>query len=627
MMKWVHNADRVTLTKLGIGLAAISFVAVNVFSNAVFTDARLDLTEDGLYTVTDGTKQVLAAIDEPIDVRFYYSRKLDELGPYFANHAQRVDELMADYERRSNGMLRVTRFDPEPYSREEDLAVADGVEGLPVSGDGSLAYFGLAATNSTDDRQSIAYLAPEKAGFLEYDLTKLVNDLANPDKPVVGLVGDLPLMGGPATQYQPWQVVSSLRDFVELRQLGGDFATIDEEIAVLLLAQPQTHGQTSLYAIDQFVMRGGRILAFVDPLAETMQQPQPGMPPVEDSAIETLAPLLASWGVSIDSATVVGDLESAMQVQAYVNGRQAIVQYLPWLQLGAAQMAAEDVITGGLQVVNLNSAGHIQLAEGATTTLEPLLLSSALNDDVAVDEIRMMPDPAKLLGAFEPIGEPRVIAARISGTASSAFADGAPEGVENDAHLAVSEVPINVVLVADADMLADRNWVRTQSLLGQQFAVTTANNADFVVNAIDNLRGSQGLIALRGRGLTDRPFEVIEAMERNAEQQFRAKEQQLLAEIDDTRAQIEALQKEEQETGIILTAAQQQEIDDFRAAMLDRRQELREVQRSLRQDVDRLEGWLRAANIWAMPALVGVVAVVLALFRRWRAGRHQAASG
>ena len=621
MLDKLENFDRNRLTHYGISLAAVSFIAINAFSNAVFTDTRIDLTEDQLFTITDGTKQALANIDEPIDLRFYYSNQLDELGPYFANHAKRVSELLADYERRSGGMVRIETFDPEPYSREEDLAVADGIEGLPISTDGSLAYFGLAATNSTDDRQVIAYLAPEKANFLEYDLTKLVHDLAEPEKPVVGVIGDLPLNGCPMTQYQPMQVAEAMRNFAELRTLGGEIAEIDEDIDALMLANATSLDDKTLYAIDQYALGGGRILVFADPFAETMQPQQPGMPPVEGNGVAGIEPLLASWGVSISQDEVVGDLETAVQVQAMVRGRQAIVEYLPWMRLNSNAMAEQDVITANLEVINLNSAGSIEMVEGATTTIEPLLTTSAHDDGIALDSIRMMPDPAAILGGFEPEGEPRTLAARIGGKAASAYPDGAPEGVESEEHLA--EGDINIVLVADADMLADRNWVRSQSLLGQSFVVQVADNANFAINAIENLTGSEGLITLRGRGLTERPFEVIEEMEREAEQQFRAKEQQLLAEIDETRAKITAMQEEEQETGIILTGAQVQEIEDFRAAMIDKRQELREVQRSLRQDVEGLEGALKAVNIWAMPAALGVLAIGMAGWRRHRHNHYQ----
>src|SRR5690606_25629081 len=195
MLNGLRQVDRNRLGAIGIALAIVLFFGINILADALFKSARLDLTADRLFTLSDGTKQVLAAIQEPIDLRFYYTEQLDEAGPYFATHARRVEELLAEYQRLSDGRVRLERLDPQPFSPEEDLAVAEGLEGLPLNSDGTLAYFGLSGRNSTDDIQVISYLAPERANFLEYDLTRLVHDLANPDKPVVGVIGDLPLMG------------------------------------------------------------------------------------------------------------------------------------------------------------------------------------------------------------------------------------------------------------------------------------------------------------------------------------------------------------------------------------------------------------------------------------------------
>ena len=617
---WLSTIDTSRLALGGIAMAVILFVTVNIVSNTVFKDARIDLTEDGLFTIAEGTDKVLAEIDEPIDLRFYYSDQLDVFGPTFKNHARRVDELLDAYERRSDGKLRITRYNPQPFSPEEDLAVADGLQGVPSTSTGELAYFGLAASNSTDDEGTIAFLAPERANFLEYDLTRLIHDLANPEKPVVGMIGDLPLWGTQQAQYRPWTVYEQMGEFFNIRPIMGDFKEIAEDVDILMLAQPENLDDAKRYAIDQFAMRGGRILAFVDPHAESMGR-NPMQPPM-GNAVEAMSPLLTAWGVEIDKDQVVGDPASAVRVQAQSNGRAVIVDYLPWMGLGASGMASDDVVTGDLSVINVTSAGAIKAAEGATTTIEPLVATSDQAAFLPLAEIQFAPDPAKLLGDFQPGDEPLTIAARVSGPIKSAFPDGPPEGVnlpEGNEHITEAEAPLNLILVADADLLADRNWVRQQGILGASFTVPVASNGDFAVNALDNLAGSEGLISLRGRGLTERPFEVIASLERQAEQQFRAKEQELLAAIEDTDAKIRALQQEEQETGVILTSAQQAEITDFRATMLDLRGELRDVQRSLRDEVEGLKSTITTINVWAIPGFVALFAIGLALFRRRKA--------
>jgi len=624
MAKKLFSRDRNRLGLIGIGLAVILFLAINLLADAWLTTTRLDLTEDRLFTLSEGTKEVLRDIDEPVDLRLYYTEQLDEIGPYFSGHARRVEELLAAYQRLSGGKVRVERLDPAPFSPEEDLAVAEGLEGLPISDDGTLAYFGLTGRNSTDDLEAIRYLAPERANFLEYDLTRMIGDLANPDKTVVAVLGDLPLMGAQINRFQPWKVLEAMYQFFDVRFLGGKQGAIDDDVAVLMLAQPHNVDPATLYAIDQFVMRGGRILAFVDPLAEAMAAGG-GMNPMADpggDAVAALEPLLAAWGVAITDGEVIGDQTAAQRVSARLGGRQVVIDYLPWLSLGPGHLAQDDVVTGELQRLNLNSAGAISAREGATTTIEPLVVSSPLAMAIAADQIRNDPDPARLIADFAPAGSSFTLAARVSGPVKSAFPDGPPEGVESAAeHLAEARQPLNLILVADADLLADATWVRAQDLLGQEIVVPIANNGDFAINALDNLAGTPGLISLRGRGLIDRPFEVVRDMERAAEHQFRAKEQELRAKIEETERKIRALQEEEQQSGVILTAAQQQEIESFRGEMITLRQELRAVQRSLREDVERLATGIKIVNIWAVPVLIALLAIALALVRRARTAR------
>jgi ABC-type uncharacterized transport system involved in gliding motility auxiliary subunit len=593
-------------------------------------------TEDGLFTLAEGTKEVLASIDEPIDLRFYYSRHLDELGPYFAMHANRVDELLAAYQRLSNGKVRVERLDPQPFSPEEDLAVAEGLEGLPLRDDGTLAYFGLSGRNSTDDNQVLPYLAPERGDFLEYDLTRMIYDLSQPEKPVVAVLGSLPLAGGQPNpfnrfdQARPWLVLDAMFQFFDVRMLGGEPGRIDDDVDVLLLAQAQALTDTTRYAIDQFVMRGGRVLAFVDPFSEVLTNGANPMAAADASAVEALAPLLTAWGVAIEPHEVVGDAMAAQRVNAMVNGRQAIVQYLPWLALGEANLARGDVVTADLERITLNSAGAIRQTEGATTALEPLIVSSPQVMAIEDTRLRAGPDPAGLIADFVPSGEPVTLAARITGPVASAFPDGPPEGADAELagdHRAEADAPLNLILVADADFLADQAWVRQQSLLGREILVPHANNGDLAINALENLSGSQALIGLRGRGLSVRPFEVVEAMAQDAEIRFRSKEQELLERIAQTQDKIAALQQQEQSSGVILTAEQQAEIDDFRAEMIGLRQELRAVQRSLRQDVEDLASWVKVIKIWTVPILVALFAIGLAAVRKIRAARFAHAHG
>ena len=624
MASRLTRIDRRRLGLAGIALTVVLFLAVNMLAGTWLTSTRLDLTQDHLFTLSTGTKDVLASIQEPIDLRLYYTKQLDELGPYFSGHAKRVEELLATYQRLSHGKVRLERLDPAPFSPEEDLAVAEGLEGLPVKDDGTLAYFGLTGRNSTDDTQAIRYLAPERANFLEYDLTRMIADLANPKKPVVAVLGDLPLVGTQFNRYQPWKILDAMYQVFDVRFLGGKQDKIDDDVQVLMLAQPHNVDPATLYAIDQFVMRGGRVLAFVDPLAEVMAAGG-GMNPMENAegdAVKAMEPLLASWGVTIPDGKVIGDRAAAQRVSARIGGRQIVVDYLPWLALGQDQLAANDVVTGQLKRLHLNSVGSIEARAGATTTIEPLVVSSPLAEEIDVDKIKTEPDPTKLLAEFKAAGKPFTLAARVTGPVKTAFPKGPPEGVKTDVpQLKEAKQPLNLILVADADLLADATWVRSQSLLGQDVDIPIANNGDFAVNALDNLAGTQGLISLRGRGLTDRPFEVVKAMERDASDKFQAKEQELQTKIDATQKKIRSLQDEEQQSGVILTAAQQQEVETFRGDMIKLREELRGVQRQLRENVEHLSTWVKIINIWAVPVLIALIALGVAVYRRLRIGR------
>ncbi len=619
--------DRSKLTWISIGLAIVLFFTVNLFARNILTSTRLDLTSDGLYTLSEGTKEVLAAVSEPIDLRFYYSEELDNAGAYFSTHAGRVRELLSEYQRLSGGQIRIERLDPEPFSTEEDLAVAEGLRGLPISNDGVLAYFGISGRNSTDDNEVMSYLAPERADFLEYDLTRMIYDLGNPDKPVVGVLGDLPMMGSQFNQGQPWLILESMFQFFDVRFLGGNQKKIGDEIDVLVLAQPQNLSETSLYAVDQFVMKGGRIFGLVDPLAESMVDGRNQFTPAGGDAIDVLEPLLAAWGIEIPKGKVIADAVNAQRVNARINGRNAVVQYLPWLGIGEKSFSADEVVTAELERITLNSVGSIRPREGATTVIEPLMTSSLQAMEVDTEELKLGPDPAKLIADFSPSGEVYTFVAKVTGPVTTAFPNGPPEGADEElakAHLTEAERPLSMILVADADMLHDQNWVRQQELLGQRVAMPVANNADFAVNALEFLSGSQSMISLRGRGLSVRPFQVVDDMAQEAEFKFRSKEQELLTKIEEAQRNIQKLQGDEQQSGVILTAEQQGEIETFRAEMIGLRQELRGVQRSLRQDVEALATKLKFINIWAVPLIIAVIAIGLALFRQMRTWRFAA---
>ena len=635
MARALTSATRNRLAVLSVGLALVFFVAFNILTEATLTQTRLDLTQQRLFSLTDGTRKVLGEIAEPVTLRFYLSKELVEANPYYGNHAQRVEELLREYERLAGGGIQLQVYNPEAFSPEEDQAVSEGLQGAALGAEAGVVYFGLTGHNATDDRDAIPFFQPERAAFLEYDLTRMVHNLANPEKPKVAILGDLPLQGSGLTGFRPWLATQSLQQFFELSFLsgqGGAPINIPEDTDVLLLAQPDNLSERTLYQIDQFVLKGGRVLALVDPWSEALSEMSQGRGYVSTAA-ETLAPLLASWGIEIDPDQIVGDRLSARKVAARVRGRQVVTEYVPWLSLGGENLAGADAVTAELQVVNLNAAGAITAREGATTALEPLVTSSEQTLPIDVSEIQVAPDPVALLAKFLGPGEPAVVAARVTGEIESAFPDGPPqamvEGEEGGeelkaAHLAKSEGAANIIVIADSDLLVDSVWSRADNLFGQQLALPIANNVDLVVNALDNLSGSEGLISLRGRALVDRPLTYILNIQREAELQYRQQEQAIVERIEKAEEEIARIQQEERATGVLQDEEQGQALDKLRADLIQARRELRDVQRALRQDIGKVETWVKGANIWAMPILLVLIAGFVMLLRRGRAARSAA---
>ncbi len=608
--------DRRGLAIAGVALALVLLFSLNTFGALVLRPLRIDLTADEQFTLSEGTLKLLGELEEPVELRLYVSSGIREANPFLASYADRVHDLLKAYAEAANGRISVRYIDPEPFSEEEDRAVGFGLQ--PISlGDGTTGYFGIAGTNSTDDADVIAVLSPERERFLEFDLTRLVYNLAYPDKPVVGLVTGLPMNGDPALQYKPWQVYSQLAQQFDIRYLGGEIGSFDEDMELLLVAHPKGLSERTLYAIDQFVLGGGKLLVFVDPHSEAaaLRQQRPGMEPTSSD----LAELFDAWGIAFDENRVVADPSAARQVQFPSGQRQQIVDYLAWLSLDPSHLNPDQPITAELQRVNLASAGFIEKKEGAEVELVPLLISSPQAQAIDAEEVRLFPDPLKLIGDYEPGDEALYMAAVVTGRFESAFPDGPPEGAETTAeHRREAAEPVSVIVVADTDLLDDRSWLARQNLLGQEVTLPLASNADFVANALDFLAGSEVLMALRGRDVALRPFTRIIAIRREAEQRYRAKEQELLDRLSELEDKLRKLQVSDDGGAAVLSEAQQQEIENFRSQLLETRAELREVQRALRSDIENLKARIRFANIGAVPLLVGLVAIGLALVRRAR---------
>jgi ABC-type uncharacterized transport system involved in gliding motility auxiliary subunit len=622
---------------LAIAVAAVLFLSVNVIANLWLGAWRLDATQGGAFTVSEQIKPVFAAIDEPITVRLYFSETLGEVSPRHAALYRRVRELLEQYAKLANGRLLIQYENPEPFSDTEDRAVGFGLQAVPLGRSGEVGYFGLAATNATDDQKVIPFFNLEREQFVEYDLTKLIYSLSKPNQAKIGLITSLPLegsmggmaMGMPGQPTPPWAILQQIKDFFDVRQLDAEVAEIPADIGMLLLAQPENLSPAAQYAIDQFVLRGGKVLAFVDPNAESGGGPMGAT----GGNLDGVKKLLAAWGVGIADGKIVGDLEHAVRVNTESNGRPIVSDYVAWLQLGAGNLDPNDAITGDLKQINFGTPGAIERIEGATTTVTPLVTTGPKSMRIDADKVQGLPDVVALFRDFKPAEKREVLAARITGPAKTAFPDGppkpeakadtkkngAPEPASKSEPLKESKQSIQVVLVADSDVLADRFWLQDSQFFGQRVAVPTADNGGFVINALENLTGSPALSSLRGRGSQSRPFLLIEAIRRDAEREFRAKEQALQGRLDELQKKVSAIElRQGDNEQIQLSDADRISIENYRAEILSTRKELREVQRALRRDIDRIEGAVKFVNIALVPIVFGIIMVVAAALRRRR---------
>jgi ABC-type uncharacterized transport system involved in gliding motility auxiliary subunit len=664
-MKTADRPDRATLSLVGLALAVALFFALNIFANAAFKGISLDLTEGGLYTLSSGTRQLLAHLKEPVTLRFYFSQRLADSVPSYANYAARVRELLERYASLSDGKIRIEFYNPEPFSDAEDRAVAFGLQGVPIGGSGDQVYFGLAGTNSTDDEEIIPFFQADRERFLEYDVTKLVAGLANPKKKAIGLVSSLPMggsFGNPMMgqgSVQPWVIMTEMRQQFAVRELGENPDKIDKDIDVLMIVHPKALSAKAQFAVDQYVLGGGRALVFVDPNAESDTGPSPMM--VTGASSSDLKRLFGAWGLELVPDKVAGDRELATRVQAPVSGRTQTIDYIAWLSLGEDNLNRDDVVTADLSSLLMATPGILEKKQGASTTFAPLVSANADATEIAADKLRLFPDFLGLLADYKPVGHPLTLAARIQGMVKTAFPDGPPAASKEEAKkgaeagesegakasekteekkdsdkpaaeqpkpaswLKESVKPINVIVVADTDMLTDRFWVRTQEFFGQEIAQPTAGNGSFVIDALDNLAGSDALIGLRSRGLSARPFDLVQRLRAEADARYLSQAQELQTRLKDAEKKLASLEKEgEAGSRQILSAAQQQEIDKFRAETLRTRKSLREVQHALRVDIERLDEVLKFVNIALIPILIGIAAIVVALVRAARRRRRHA---
>jgi ABC-type uncharacterized transport system involved in gliding motility auxiliary subunit len=617
--------NRKTLTGSALFILALLFVAVVLVSNLLLRGARVDLTENNLYTLSAGTRSLLGKLEEPIQLTLYFSDRgtADTDNPSaraLRAYYPRVRELLEEIAARSDGKIRLKVVDPLAYSEDEDNAVASGIQGLPFGPAGESVFLGVYGSNSTNGEAKIPLFDPGRENLAEYDIAKLIHDLGTNKKPAIGFVSSLPMTMGfdPATRQmrEPWAVYGELSQFFDVRQMNAAaLKTIENDINVAVLVHPKDLGDDALYALDQFVLRGGHLLVFVDPNAE---QDQSGADPENPQAAlladksSDLSRLFKAWGLDYARDKVVLDRAHALQISVAQNAPP--VRHPGVLGFTRKDLSTDDVITANLDAINMSTVGYLELSKDSPSKLVPLIQSSDQSMSVPAERLKFLADPSTLLADFKPTGQPFVLAARLEGRFKTAFPERTDAG-----HLAEAKESNAVVVFADTDILSDRLWAEVQNFFGQKVLNAFANNGDLVINAVDNLAGDSDLISIRGRATSQRPFTKVAELKRKADDSFRQKEKQLQQELGETERKLTELQSaKSQDQAMVLSAEQKAELDNFLKRKVDIRKQLREVRRRLDADIEALGTRLKFINILLVPLLLILAALG---FAGWKVRR------
>ena len=608
---------------IGVAAMLLILVAINFIAGRV--KQRVDLTAEHAYTLSAGTKAILARLDTPVQIRFYASQSAEGMPVFLKTYAQQVDDLLGEYRQNSRGLIQIQKLDPEPDSDAEDSAKLEGVEPQLLS-NGERVYLGL-SVSLLDQKEAIPFLSPERERLLEYDISRAIARVMTPDKSVIGVLSPLPVMGTGAMmpmqqQGEPaWVLIEELKRDFDVREIEPNATTIPNDIKVLLVIHPKGITEATQFALDQFVLRGGKLIAFLDPMAALDPQTASagfGSPPSKSG----LDRLLKAWGVTFEDSKVLADLDFVARTD---QGRAPAVLALNEKAVNKDDIATADA--GNLFVV----FGGVFGGTPAQGLKETVLLHSS-KDSELVDPMMARMSGEEIAKSFKPSGIEYPLAIRLSGKFKTAFPAGKPKPPEAEPNekkedasppetmLKESKQETTVVLVGDSDMIQDRVAVRqVGNPFGQRLFMPANGNLAFAENLIDQLTGDSNLIAVRSRASRERPFTVVKKMQADAEASYRSKIKELEDGLADAQRKIGQLQSGKQEgQRFILSPQQQEELANFRKKEGEAKTQLKEVRKKLRADIDSLENRIKWLDIAGMPALVALTGLVFAIVKRRR---------
>ena len=617
----MNRKNSVIYTWIGVLSAVIILISVNTLVNSYLNSQRLDLTEERMYTISSGTIETLQSIQEPINIKFYFTNRLGENYPPFKLFADRIKTLLKRYEEISDGNLIISTYNPEPFTEIEEQALADNIRGIPLNEQGEYGYFGIRAYNSVDGVEVIPFMDIEREEFLEYDLTSRIFSLSKESKPEIGFIAGLGINGVLDNQggaVPPWKIMGQINEFFDVTTLldynmdSRELKSIPDDIDTLLVVQPLNLSDQALYTIDQFVLGGGNILLALDPsttVAAGIQYDQ------------KMDYILENWGLKIMPELVAGDLKLARPAQVGDRGERVYNNYLALIGVTSEYINQDDPIVSGLDLINITTAGVIERLPNHSTEITDIFTTSEQSTLIGKEEVKDNPDLNKLLREFEASNNKYSLSVRVEGNAESVIENLELENIPTYAEAQhIQNGSVNAIIVTDVDFLEDQFWVNVKEYFGEDLLTPFANNATFIVNALENLSDSTTLATLRARGVMDRPFVLINDLQLQSETIFRDKERSLANEMAALQNRMREL---EQKAGgsVMLGQSDLDAFNEFREKAQNVQKELRAIKLELAQELEALNNAIKISNMAGIPMLFLALGILYWAIRKYKISR------
>jgi ABC-type uncharacterized transport system involved in gliding motility auxiliary subunit len=600
------------------GLVALFLILIFVNIIVSYANIRWDVTEDNNYSLSDGTKNILSSLSEPVTIKFFYSQSNPDIPANIKIYAKEVKDFLSEYKHAGKGRIKVEIYDPRPDSDEEEWAEKYGIH--PMRTSGGKIYCGLVFV-SADQEDVIEWLDPAKEQILEYDLTSIIQGIQSDKKMVVGIITSLPVfgtVGRPTRQTQrtekEWLFITEMKKIYDVRQINPSVQKIDPLLNLLLVVFPKNLSPQLEYAIDQYVLSGGKALIFMDPLC--VSDRTQGQREFIRSSGASLDKVFKAWGVSMDSTKAVADFDQPTQVR---TGDNRMEENPLMISARGEAFNKDAVITAGLESMLFPIAGAIKKSGDVDSEFEPLVHSS--RNSALMDAFKAYLGVEAIKKDFVPAGERFNIAVRLRGKFKTAFPEGQPNSKDSEgkkwAHIKEGKKPATIIIVSDADMLADQFYVQRRNVLGLVISEMFNDNLNFLSNASEILTGSDDLIGLRSRGKFERPFTAVVKLKRSAQERWLTKEKELVKRMEEATRKLRQLEEQKDVSQkMIISPEQEVEIAEFKEQRQKINRELKQVRKNLRASIETLGATLKGINIFLMPFLVSLIGIGFAIYKQ-----------